>query len=124
MSVGLIGVVALMLVLFTNIISVIVLGNIAAPGRDVDRQHGGVDARPPRLPGGRLSDPGRPGAPGPGRPACVTQFFFYSLTDLAAAAAAMGLGLALYALRGHRRRLFPRGDRRDPRRDPRLSRRR
>jgi len=107
MSVGLIGIVALMLVLFTSIISVIVLGNITAL---VAMLIVNVAARcsPAAAPRGRVPDTRWSGAPVIAVLACLTQFVSYDPTDLLAAATSMGLGLALYYQRGRGRHMFPR----------------
>jgi amino acid transporter len=105
MSVGLIGAVALMLVLFTSIIDVIVLCNIVALAAMVIVNiaaavlaHRGYPGPGFRIPGGLLI-PILAGA------ACVAQFFAYTIADLAAAAAAMLVGFVLYAFRGYGRDL-------------------
>jgi APA family basic amino acid/polyamine antiporter len=106
MSVGLIGVVALMLVLFTSIISVIVLGNITALAAMLTVNMAAVVLARRGFPGTGFRIPGGPLLPILAGIACVTQFFSYSLADLLAAAAAMGLGFALYAMRDVRRNLY------------------
>jgi len=107
MSVGLIAIVALMLVLFTNIISVIVLGNITALVAmlvvnlaAVVLARRGFPAAGFRIPGGAL-------LPGIAAVACVSQFVSYNAVDLLAAAVSLGLGFVLYYQRGRGRHLFP-----------------
>ena len=106
MSVGLIGIVALMLVLFTSIISVIVLGNITAlVAMLIMNFAAAVLAR--GCPGVGFRIPGGPVLPVIAVLACLTQFVSYDPTDLLAAATSMGLGLALYYQRGRGRHMFP-----------------
>jgi amino acid transporter len=85
MSVGLIGVVALLLILLN--VAAVVLAHRGFPGTGF------------RLPGGPL-------IPIVAGVACLTQFFSYGLSDILAGAGAMLLGLVFYALRNHRRNLF------------------
>jgi amino acid transporter len=107
MSVGLIGIVALMLVLFTSIISVIVLGNITAlVAMLIVNVAAAVLARR-GSPGVGFRIPGGPVLPVIAVLACLTQFVSYDPTDLLAAATSMGLGLALYYQRGRGRHMFP-----------------
>jgi amino acid transporter len=105
MSVGLIGVIALMLVLFTSIIDVIVLCNIVALAAMVIVNMAAAVLAHRGYPGPGFRIPGGPLIPILAGAACVAQFFSYSLVDLAAAAAAMLVGFVLYAFRGYGRDL-------------------
>jgi len=107
MSVGLIAIVALMLVLFTNIISVIILGNITALMAMLVVNLAAVVLARRGSPGAGFRIPGGPVLPGIAALACLTQFVSYGPIDLLAAAGAMGLGLVLYYQRGRGRHLFP-----------------
>jgi len=107
MSVGLIAIVALMLVLFTNIISVIVLGNIAALVAMLVVNLAAVVLARRGFPGVGFRIPGGPVLPGIAALACVSQFVSYNPVDLLAAAVSLGLGLGLYHQRGRGTHLFP-----------------
>ena len=103
MSVGLVGVLALALVLFTNIVTVIEIGNIVALVAMLVMNMAAVVLARRGFPGTGFRIPGGPLIPIVAGLACLTQFFSYSLPDLVAAAVAILFGLALYAMRGHRR---------------------
>jgi APA family basic amino acid/polyamine antiporter len=106
MSVGLVGVIALMLVLFSNILSVIVIGNIVALFAMFIMNMAAVVLARRGFPGTGFRIPGGPVIPVVAGAACVWQFSSYGLADLLAGAIAMLLGLALYAMRDVRRNLY------------------
>jgi len=105
MSVGLIGVIALVLVRFTSIIDVIVLCNIVALAAMVIVNASAAVLAHRGFPGSGYRIPGGPVIPIVAGIACVVQFFSYSLVQLGAAALAMLVGFALYAFRGYGRNL-------------------
>jgi amino acid transporter len=107
MSVGLIAIIALMLVLFTNIISVIVLGNITALVAMLVVNLAAVVLARRGFPAAGFRIPGGPLLPGIAAVACVSQFVSYNAVDLLAAAVSLGLGFVLYYQRGRGRHLFP-----------------
>jgi len=106
MSVGLVGVIALLLVLFSNILSVIVLGNIVALFAMFIMNMAAVVLARRGFPGTGFRIPGGPVIPVLAGAACVWQFTSYGLADLLAGAVAMLLGLALYSMRDLRRNLY------------------
>ncbi len=106
MSVGLIGVVALLLILFTSIVNIIVIGNIVALAAMLIMNVAAVVLAHRGFPGTGFRLPGGPLIPIVAGVACLTQFFSYGLSDILAGAGAMLLGLVFYALRNHRRNLF------------------
>jgi amino acid transporter len=107
MSVGLIAIVALMLVLFTNIISVIVLGNITALVAMLVVNLAAVALARRGFPGAGFRIPGGPLLPVIAALACLSQFVAYDPADLLAAGGALALGLVAYHQRGRGRHLFP-----------------
>jgi APA family basic amino acid/polyamine antiporter len=106
MSVGLVGAIALMLVLFSNILSVIVIGNIVALFAMFIMNMAAVVLARRGFPGTGFRIPGGPLIPVLAGAACVWQFSSYGLPDLLAGAVAMLLGLGLYELRDFRRNLY------------------
>jgi amino acid transporter len=106
MSVGLIAVVALMLVLFTSIVTVIVIGNIVALVAMVIVNVAAAVLARRGFPGAGFRIPGGPLIPIVAGIACLTQFFSYSLTDILIGAVALALGLPLYAMRHRYRNQF------------------
>ena len=105
MSVGMIGVVALVLVGFTTIIDVIVLCNIVALAAMVIVNASAAVLAHRGFPGSGYRIPGGPLIPILAGIACVAQFFSYSLIQLGSAFVAMLVGFALYAFRGYGRNL-------------------
>lgn len=106
MSVGLVGVIALALVLFSNILSVIVVGNIVALVAMFIMNVTAVVLARRGFPGTGFRIPGGPVIPVLAGAACLWQFSSYGLADLLAGAVAMLLGLALYSMRDLRRNMF------------------
>jgi hypothetical protein len=94
-------------VLFTNIISVIVLGNITALVAMLVVNLAAVVLARRGFPGVGFRIPGGPVLPGIAALACVSQFVSYNPVDLLAAAVSLGLGLGLYHQRGRGTHLFP-----------------
>ncbi|HME03177.1 MAG TPA: APC family permease [Solirubrobacteraceae bacterium] len=104
-SVGVIGVVALMLVLFANIDRVIVLVNITALAALFIMNMAAFVLARRGFPGAGFRIPGGTLLPIVGGVACLGELFAYDLIDLVTAAATMAFGLALYARRDWRRKL-------------------
>jgi len=99
-SVGVVGVVALALVLFTSINSVIVLGNIFALSAMLIVNVAAIVLARRGFPGAGFRIPGGALIPVVAGVACLVQFESYRFAELLAATAAMALGLPLYYLRG------------------------
>jgi APA family basic amino acid/polyamine antiporter len=106
MSVGLVGVIALILVLFSNILSVIVIGNIVALFAMFIMNMAAVVLARRGFPGAGFKIPGGPVIPVIAGAACIWQFSSYGIVDLLAGAVAMLLGLALYSARDLRRNMY------------------
>lgn len=106
MSVALVALIALLLVVFSNILSVIVIGNIVALFAMFIMNMAAVVLARRGFPGTGFRIPGGPVIPVVAGAACVWQFSSYGLADLLVGAIAMLLGLGLYSLRDFRRNMY------------------
>ncbi|HKN08494.1 MAG TPA: APC family permease [Pseudomonadota bacterium] len=104
-SVGLIGVVALMLILFASINRVIVLVNITALAAIFIMNMAALALARRGFPGAGFRIPGGTLLPILASVACLGEIFSYDLIDLVLAAATMALGLLLYTRRDWQRKV-------------------
>lgn len=102
MSVGLIGVVALVLIMFTSILRIIVIGNITVLVAILIMNVAAAVLAKQKFPGTGFRIPGGMTIPLFACAACLWQLIYYSAVDLLAAAGCMILGLMIYLAKPHR----------------------
>jgi basic amino acid/polyamine antiporter, APA family len=105
MSVAVIGVVALLLILFASISRVIVLVNITALAAIFIINMAAIALARRGFPGAGFNIPGGPLLPTVAGVACLGELLSYDLIDLGLAVATMGVGVLLYTRRDWRRKV-------------------